>query len=80
MNLQFHIFSQKDVIFLYPDLINGIQGQFTSKGLLIAGRRGKVLGEKYSNESPGLKEIQFVVDDLESPFLKSDVATKVHLR
>jgi len=79
-------FSQKNVIFLYPDLLTGIQGQFTNQGLLIGGRHGKVLGERNSEmiaeEGLTLKEIQFVVFDepeTEAALVKSDLSTKEHL-
>ena len=69
------------MIFLYPDLLTGIQGQFTNQGLLIGGRHGKVLGERNSEISEGLKEIQFVFDDpeMETALVKSDLSTKEHL-
>ena len=74
------------MIFLYPDLLTGIQGQFTNQGLLIGGRNGKVLGERNSEmiaeEGLTLKEIQFVVFDepeTEAALVKSDLSTKEHL-
>ena len=71
------------MIFLYPDLLTGIQGQFTNQGLLIGGRHGKVLGERNSEIAEGLslKEIQFVFDDpeMETALVKSDLSTKEHL-
>ena len=74
------------MIFLYPDLLTGIQGQFTNQGLLIGGRNGKVLGERNSQmiaeEGLTLKEIQFVVFDepeTEAALVKSDLSTKEHL-
>ena len=74
------------MIFLYPDLLTGIQGQFTNQGLLIGGRHGKVLGERNSEmiaeEGLTLKEIQFVVFDepeTEAALVKSDLSTKEHL-
>ena len=72
-------YSQKDVIFIYPNFYHGIKGQFSPKGLLIAGRRGTIIGEKDSIESPGLKAIQFEIDEPESPLINADLATKVHL-
>ena len=33
------------MIFLYPDLLTGIQGQFTNQGWLTGGRHGKVIGK-----------------------------------
>ena len=60
-------------------MYHGIEGQFSPKGILIAGRRGKIVGEKDSIESPGLKAIQFEIDEPESPLLNADLATKVHL-
>ena len=74
------------MIFLYPDLLTGIQGQFTNQGLLIGGRHGKVLGERNSEmiaeDGLTLKEIQFVVFDepeTEAALVKSDLSTKEHL-
>ena len=72
------------MIFLYPDLLTGIQGQFTNQGWLIGGRHGKVLGERNSEiveEGLSLKEIQFVFDDpeKETALVKSDLSTKEHL-
>jgi len=66
---------QKNVIFLYPDLINGIRGQFDNQGVLIAGHRGRVVAEKSSGFS-GIKEILF---EEEEKMVKSDLATKTHL-
>ena len=58
MNGSLLTFRQKEVIFLYPDLLNGIRGQFDNRGVLIAGHRGQVLAEK-SLEPQGIKEILF---------------------
>ena len=63
------------MVFLYPDLLNGIRGQFDNQGILIAGHRGRVVGEK-SSEISGIKEILFKEDE---KMVKSDVATKTHL-
>jgi len=74
-NLDIELQRQKNVIFLYPDLLNGIRGQFDNSGILIAGHRGHVVAEK-SSESSGIKEILF---EEEGKILKSDVANKTHL-
>jgi len=66
---------QKNVVFLYPDLLNGIRGQFDNAGVLISGHRGRVVAEKTS-EISGIKEIIF---EAEEEMLKSDLATKTHL-
>ena len=73
--LKYPTFRQKEVIFLYPDLLNGISGTFDNKGLLIAGHRGKVLAEKSSGPE-GIKEILF---EEEEKMLKSDIASKTQL-
>jgi len=74
-NLDIELKEQKEVIFLYPDLLNGISGTFDNKGLLIAGHRGKVLAEKSSGPE-GIKEILF---EEEEKMLKSDIASKTQL-
>jgi len=74
-NLGIELKRQKNVVFLYPDLLNGIRGQFDNQGILIAGHRGRVVGEK-SSEISGIKEILFKEDE---KMVKSDVATKTHL-
>jgi len=69
-------FTQKNVIFLYPDLLHGIIGQFDKRGVLITGSKGIVVSES-SNSPHGIKQIQFEIDDEKR--LKSDIANKNHL-
>jgi len=70
-------YTQKDVIYLYPDLLHGIKGHFKSNGLLLSGLKGQVSGLLDNNKNE-VKKISFDIED-SSEEIKADLATKTHL-
>ena len=64
-----------DVTFLYPDMVHGIQGRFDRRGVLIAGKRVKVIAER--TDGYGIKEL--TLSQPLSSAIKSDISTKKKL-
>ena len=67
------IYRREESVFLYPDLLHGIKGQFDNNGV-VTNKGHRVTLKRQKGEI--VKELEFNDDKIE---LNSDVSTKTHL-